>query len=125
MQYPFEVEPSKLWNCSNGRWVDISNTYANLFFRVNGNSSIFGEVQKENVPKIEKVKYNYCKWSDNNCFSDQSEYTFQEGWSHTVSTGYVFSSTLTDAVKNQFFSTGGEVRPRNMAIRIWKCSKSF
>lgn len=40
IQYPHELEPLKLWNCSsNGYWKDISKEYANLFFRVGGSES--------------------------------------------------------------------------------------
>lgn len=61
IQYPYELEPSKLWKCVKyGRWADISNTYANLFFRVNGNKSSFKSVQEENTPRIDIVRFEWC-----------------------------------------------------------------
>lgn len=121
-QYPFELEPSEFWNCSRGHWVDISNTYENLFFRVNGDKSRFGKVQEENKPRIDWVKYSECKWSEDDCTNDDSDYQIiKEGWSHTLNTGFTYDLARQSAIKNLFHSTGGEVRPRNMAIKIWKC----
>lgn len=102
--------------------MDISNTYSNLFFRVNGDKSNFGTVQEEHIPRIDKVKYNGCNWSEADCVGDSGEYEINEGWSHTVSTGHFYNgATETIIMKNQFHSIGGEVRPGNMAIKIWKC----
>lgn len=125
VQYPYELEPVYLWNCSkNGAWKDISNKYANMFFRVNGDKSTFGQVQKENVPRIDRVKWICCSASDSSCNSDLGDYEIVLGdWSHRVLTGYVYSNggAIAYRFQHQYHNSGGEVRPQNMAIKIWKC----
>lgn len=117
VQYPHEAEPVKLFNCSNGKWLDISSTYANLFFRINGDLSNFGSIQEENLPSIDQISRS--------AGSDFTRYSsvniVKNGWSQLLETantdpdksGYYFAI--------QFHNKEGEVRPRNMAIKLWKC----
>lgn len=120
IQYPHEVEPASLWNCStNGHWVDISNTYADLFFRVNGNMSTFGALQEENIPRFDKAKSSHCQRGAG-CAWHEGEITIPIGdWSHILNMAADSASSIYRPIS--FHTSGGEVRPRNMAIKIWKC----
>lgn len=115
MQYPFESEPSKLWNCS-GRWQDISGNYSDLFLRVNGAASSFGVVQEENFPGLDQVKYEDCRHRKCEKIVQAS---FQKGTWQEVMTGYDYYVSNIEYLS--FHQKDGELRPRNIAVKIWKC----
>lgn len=119
MQYPFELEPSELWNCSkNGKWIDISDQYEDLFFRVNGKKTAeFGTVQQESFSKIDKVMRYTCLYG--NCdYGSASIDIVANNWSDKIYTGSENKEGLRFL---QFHQSSSELRPRNMAIRLWKC----
>lgn len=107
VQLPKEKAPAEIW--PNLKWQDVSATYAGLFFRVQGGASAaFGAIQEEDSPRLSKV---------------------------SMSTAAGYTDAGTPIAKGQFGKikagiTGGpwyfqfdvsntEVRPRNMAIKIW------
>lgn len=120
IQYPHEVEPINLWNCSNGVWKDISSQYSGLFFRVIGGSSApWGSIQEASSPYFQKL----VKWS---CGEEGTSCT--SGTSTEISTRFGGSSTYyLDVSRNSdftldYYHSDDEVKPTNMAIKVWKCS---
>lgn len=121
IQYPKESEPSQLWNCS-GRWSDISANFANLFFRVNGDkTATFGAVQDENTPLFDGAKF---RWDFQNEGSKEPPGEIRipkKGWSENVFVGHHHEAKGVAYHSLMFHNSGGEVRPRNMAVKVWKC----
>jgi hypothetical protein len=114
VQLPKEKSPTEIWPLMT--WNDVSSTYEGVFFRViGGGAASFGQVQEDNAPRITEVDT-----LDKSLIADQSQWNWnnksipKEGVSQWSITG---SSA---GVGIRFHSLGGEVRPRNMAIRIWK-----
>jgi len=111
VQLPSQPEPKTL--CPACNWSDISSQYAGQFFRVLGNSSdTFGVVQEENVPHITTIE------SQKNGASQIYLITTikSNDWSNWVYSG---SGDGNDYFL-RFKSSGGEVRPRNQAVKVWK-----
>lgn len=124
IQYPFELEPSKIWKCGeSGIWRDISSTYADLFFRVNGPKSSFGAVQQENAPRLDKVTFTSCNVDESTCKAgdDSASFVPVDGWSNRVFVSWYYEVKATMCFFNFYHNSGGEVRPRNMAVKVWKC----
>lgn len=113
-QLPNQLEPKSLW--PNIDWEDVSSKYTGLFIRVEGgNSAEFGIIQEENAPRVTEVSANWSSAHDYNC-----KVTLIKGeWSQKLYTGGVSG----DNTVIQLYTTSGEVRPRNMAIRIWRRTK--
>lgn len=114
-------------SCHNGAWVDVSSNYSNLFFRVVGNkSSAFGEVQSESLPSIIEEK----KTEQNQPgFPDLTSYDFQNF--NLTSLSKSIEEFLLKYNKEDLRNYGlrltkrdVENRPRNMAVKIWKCVKN-
>jgi len=120
VQLPNEKSPTEIWPWMI--WNDISSTYANVFFRVTGDKAAsFGKIQEENTPRIEKLFSTDDKFSRTNntshCISwDCDTIIPKEGNSSWTYVG----ANSGQASYISFGSSNGEVRPRNMAIRIWK-----
>jgi hypothetical protein len=97
-------------------WNDVSSAYADIFFRVEGNKSgAFGQVQEENSPHLLSIHR-----SDNQgCAQDITNYATSKGkFTDEICLTPSGGSGAYRALS--FNISDGEVRPRNMAIRIWK-----
>lgn len=121
-QLPYQKPPTEIW--PSLAWKDVSARYAGVFFRVRGSSSgSFGEVQDEYVPKLNKVEANYFYQPSMDCGSKfQCKHVKVE--IDKVSS-FFFTGTWPALIINeyrtlQFEYSGGEVRPRNMAMRVWE-----
>lgn len=92
-------------------WTEITSQYAGLFFRVLGaGSAAFGSVQEENSPRLTDV----ASFAGS---APSGQVSVPIGsWSFTIRSGG--SSGSLQAM--QFRASGGEVRPRNGAVRIWR-----
>ncbi len=106
VQFPNEKSPTEIWPLMT--WNDVSSAYAGVFFRVTG-----GEAATPHLVNFNMSNFNGCPDS-NGC--DHSIIPFP-GSSYWVYTGCNGGGTARYA---RFQSLGGEVRPRNMAIRVWK-----
>jgi hypothetical protein len=111
-QIPGQPEPKKIW--PNIDWKDITSEYAGLFFRAEGaNSAKFEELQSDSSPRLIAVTSVF-RHSD-------IIGTRMEVKSGEVSKT-IYSGTYGDGNNYgfKFEVSGGEVRPTNKAIRIWK-----
>jgi hypothetical protein len=115
VQLPNEKSSTEIWPWMT--WNGVSSAYAGVFFRVTGGEAkSFGEVQEDNSPQLLSVETHCCDSQLSAKILDLSksgvsEYIYNgdgdisdtHGWNHI-----------------KFLMKGGEVRPHNMAIRIWK-----
>ncbi len=118
----------------------MSETYAGVFFRVvGGDAAEFGNTQEADAPHIDEIMRKWC-WtgSDNNCEDGAFSYGSQpadvqydislsgsssESWSDNIWSANSYksgdeSSSMGDYLT--FHNSGGEIRPRNMAVKVWK-----
>lgn len=113
VQLPKEKPPSEIW--SSMTWTDISATYEGVFFRVlGGEAAPFGEIQNENSPRLSQIESIHQFWEVGNGVGDIPV----GSWSKKFFTGV--GGNPKDDFTLKFLVSGGEVRPRNMAVRIWK-----
>ena len=113
-QLPNQKPPKYLWpDC---QWKDISSEYAGLFFRtIGGESEPFGQIQNENAPKLDHVNITVDINSDKK-FNINDVYISKE-WSDWFYTGDWYYSR---SKRIRFHTSDGEVRPKNMAMKIWQ-----
>ena len=127
MQLPGEQPPSAIWPWLT--WSDVSASLAGVFFRVaGGGAAEFGQVQPDNSPRLVKVErsrdggssvYNTVPMNSTVLPSgDAASNSYASGWIHTGSNSQ--SYYLINEKYLRFHLSGGEVRPRNMAVRVWK-----
>ncbi|CAG2179746.1 unnamed protein product [Oppiella nova] len=101
VQYPGQLDPDTIWPKLN--WENVTPKYAGLFFRAEGGNSIAFDndiEQDENSPR-------------------------PGTWSKDLFTGKQDGLVLVKphdplTYTMKFMVSGGEVRPRNRAVRIWK-----
>lgn len=133
VQLPEEKSPETLW--PSLKWADISNSYSGVFFRVlGGESEPIGVVQSSFAPSIDSIEYDDCLENapsdPNSCYRKGPKNTADlgsavDGWTDKVTTAHFYSSdysgkqvSWTSSVR--FHSTQGEVRPQNMAVKVWQ-----
>ena len=116
-QLPEQSSPEEIWPHLN--WTEVTEQYAGLFFRAEGNTSEpFGQVQHANQSTISTFS---TRTSGGN---DQIPYQVD----HFIDASYGWNSinwTRSDGLKLPFYAMGvhittGDVRPVNTAVRIWK-----
>ncbi|KAJ6220211.1 hypothetical protein RDWZM_006023 [Blomia tropicalis] len=110
-QLPNQPYPKSLW--PTVEWKDVTSEYSGLFFRAEGNNSAaFGVMQEENAPRLKNVDW----WIPGYQYRNHIIPLQKNSWSQPLWVGGRGSSEIVI----DFYVSGGEVRPRNMAIRIWK-----
>lgn len=112
VQLAGQPAPKSLWPGLN--WADVTGQYAGHFFRAEGGGSApFGQAQSDNAPRIAEIKTT---WGPIGKFSAQVTMVPNQ-WS-----AFFFSGNSGSGDKDAFSIrlTGGEVRPKNMAIKVWK-----
>lgn len=113
VQFPFQPQPQSIW--PNVKWEEVTSKYANYFFRAQGDKTgPFGSNQSETSPHLSSVSNSYYKDSPN---SDTSVSCYKGSWSSRIFTGAYYAS---GSEYLSFFVSNDEVRPQNMAIKIWK-----
>ena len=112
-QLPDQSSPHVLW--PNMKWTEVTQSYAGLFFRAEGNESLpFGQTQQAN----QSIISNY--WCDSHKAAGDIAGTklsveIKEGWTSIYPQPHpAYCGEL------RLFSTHGDVRPRNTAVKIWK-----
>ena len=114
-QFPYQSSPQQLW--PSLQCTEVTQQYAGLFFRAQGNVSLpFGQIQNDNAPHLKKI------WASPNANYRGTVETVLGNWSNFVATGFWNNSDIPNTVSLRFFMSDGEVRPKNMAIKIWKRS---
>lgn len=114
VQLPKEKAPGEVWPLV--AWKDVSKEYAGVFFRaVGGEAADFGKIQEANSNRLEAVKNLP---TEENKFG-QEKVIVPGNWSAPIYTGFN-SSSSSSAGALSFSLSPGEVRPRNVAVRIWK-----
>ena len=110
-QLPNQSSPQQIW--PQFQWKDVTQQYSGLFFRAEGEGSQqFGTIQPSNQSWISNVKGVGCTLEIlRNCRNAYSEMAPNK-WSNNL-IPQVYADGL------YFYTTGGEVRPKNTAIRIW------
>lgn len=112
VQYTERSHPRVIWPTFN--WESITENFANGFFRAEGSrSASFGIYQPDNSPRITNVQLEEetgpHQW-------DLAASTTKAGWTNWLGVAGELGVWRTIRFKVQ----GGEVRPSNYAIRIWK-----
>lgn len=118
VQLPKEASPAKIW--PRFAWKDISAVYAGIFFRVLGEESAdFGAFQNESSPRLTRVSLMPNSTETMNLLLDSVK---PGEWSRGVSvkTPFYHSQKDDDSIYLQFYVSNKEVRPKNMAIKVWK-----
>ena len=114
-QFPSQSKPEDLW--PNTKWSEITSQYSGLFFRAEGgNSAPFGQTQQANQSSISNAYYwgfKYDSFGIGHSYTKET-YLNQNQWAEIESGGATAVYLL------KFFTTDGEVRPKNTAIKIWK-----
>jgi len=118
VQHPKERPPTELWHWM--QWEDVSAAYEGVFFRVlsQNKSAQFGEVQGDDSPRLTSIHIDQRTMFDRHVENVNLLSITPGTWSEKILTGSEYSRDNDRLLK--FFVSNDEVRPRNMAIRIWK-----
>ena len=110
-QYPSQSSPDGIWPVY--KWTEITSQYAGLFFRAEGDGSLpFGQTQQANQTWISDIKAEG---------SVDDSYKDKDNQLTSMNVGKWTEPYFEHSIwKIHFFTTDGEVRPKNTAIRIWK-----
>ena len=140
VQLPYEQSPKEIWPSNWYSWTEVSEAYAGVFFRVvGGNAAKFGNTQEADAPHIDKILQKWC-WTndDNTCSKGATSYDSEpadvkrnislsgsssESWSDPIWSANKYrkgdqSSSMSNYLT--FHNSGGEIRPLNMAVKVWK-----
>ena len=108
-------------------WEDVSANYSGVFFRVvGGEAGAFGKIQMENTNRISKVNvvdYNEAGFDEvkKNPGLNLCQATIQSnGSSKWIWTGTEGGTNGGKWIYVNFESTGGEIRSRNIAVKVWR-----
>ena len=116
-QLPEQLSPEEL--CPSAKWTEVSAEYEGLFFRVIGEDSApFGEPQEMNQKTVSKVSLKGMNFNFFQNYGYVKEYKeeLEDGWTQVKNKDNVLIAVLELDLK----TSGGEVRPRNTAIKLWK-----
>ena len=122
MQIPNEKSPNEIW--PELKWLDISDSYAGVFFRVEGGKSAqFGQVQDENVPRLDTFMMDRNDSPENNSGQPYcGQYHCDNDIPKYGNSTWIWIGKCDSGVNRwvKFHSSDGEIRPKNMAIKVWK-----
>ena len=107
--------PNKYW--PNNEWIDVSEQYSGLFFRVMGGQSCdFNQTEEQLYPSTE-IESTVNEWTK--VYNKNNITIIPDQWSDYVKTGG--SHPNKKRVGLSFHVTNDKMRTTNTAIRIWKC----
>lgn len=117
VQLSDQPDPQVLWPAVI--WEQISEKYAGLFFRAEGlgSTAFNGGVQNENTPRLVSLESAFYAATSAPVYYQAN--VLYGGWSNRFITGEACPGT-SPFYYTRINHSGGEVRPRNEAIRIWK-----
>ena len=120
-QLPKQSSPQQLW--PSLQWTEVTQQYAGLFFRAEGGESLLnGQIQHDNAPHLFRVD----GYNNKNFSTPNSIYTQIGKYSEYIYTGDDYRPEIKGVNQTvyyhnlAFYISGGEVRPKNMATKIWK-----
>ena len=122
VQLPKEKSPTEIW--SGMTWTDVTSNYAGLFFRAGGgDAASFGTIQADNAPHLESIQSGYDSTFSGTCRAVLSPIT--RGQSKVLCSAHSLNINDNNAGGPNYWAmkftlSAGEVRPRNMAIKVWK-----
>ena len=119
IQLPDQPEPNAIW--LNLKWQEITYQYKNSFFRAQGDrTEPFGKVQLQSSPRLSMVNLTYYNGQRINTYSFQENIIPGE-WSKLMYTGLNWApGSGNNRQYINFYVSNEDVRPQNMAIKIWK-----
>ena len=109
IQLPFQKSPQELW--TSCKFEDVTKQYAGKFFRAEGGTEPFGNLQFENSPRLTDVMF----MEDKDAGNWEAKITPGQ-WSPTVTSGNRDGRW----VSMKFLVRDAEVRPINYAVKIFK-----
>jgi hypothetical protein len=116
VQFHNQATPSYVW--PGTKWEDITSGYAGHFFRALGRgAAAFGTSQGENFPRLTQVNSELIKAYSSTEIKQVSlpvGGTSGKLWTGDERPG------IDTFLATSFTTSGGEVRPKNYGIRIWK-----
>ena len=118
VQLPKDKAPTELW--PKMTWHDISADYEGVFFRVvGGGAASFGLVQQGGAPRLGTVHISDIGKDviNNNYYAPYNLTIPASDWSDGIRTGAAESPSF---FYMNFKLTNTEVRPKNMAIKVFK-----
>ncbi|CAG2179123.1 unnamed protein product [Oppiella nova] len=115
VQLPDQKSPGEIW--PGLQWENVSPSYGGLFFRAEGGDSVgFGSEQGYSAPRIERA------YAETYPFSTVPTIDVifpASGWTLPIMSAHNYNDSMNyETLK--FLISGGEVRPVNKAVRIWK-----
>lgn len=117
VRLPNEKSPLEIWPTME--WEDVSSDYAGLFFRaVGGNSASFGTVQEADSPRL--IRMNVIERNVTIESANISVVADNEPSQPLRLYGINDDTDITHLHDVQVTVSKAEVRPRNMAMQIWK-----
>ncbi len=130
VQLPKQQSPVDIW--PTFKWTEVSNLYEGVFFRVSGGEAgAFGSIQEPFAPHIDQLEHTFCTFRPNNTCDKLSlnnliDVPVAGGWSDFVYTTdkYTYDDQIErlDIDGLKVHRVGGEVRPKNMAVKVWSRS---
>lgn len=120
VQYAGQAPPTELFS---GTWEEITEQFANLFFRAQGNlTAEFGEQQESAAPNIVGQMYPWISRDSSHSTSGAFYYklsssTWGVGTSSSGTARLYFDASRCSAV---YKNNVTEIRPMNSTIKIWK-----
>ncbi|XP_054157087.1 uncharacterized protein LOC128955441 [Oppia nitens] len=107
VQLPKEKAPQDIW--PTFKWQEVSANYAGVFFRITGGSAApVGQIQEESTPRLAMIEI-----ADATGYKDKSD-PIGKGGHAKIKAGSTGNPWFF-----QFDVSNDEVRPRNMAVRVW------
>lgn len=114
VQLPREKAPTTIWPSTE--WEDITLNYEGVFFRAGGGGAAsFGEIQEADSPRLTRMAVGEHNSSVSYISMDvEANGEFSKVLSTRGNPDYFMGWGMQVIVSN------AEVRPRNMAVKIWK-----
>ena len=114
-----QSSPQQLW--PSLQWTEVTQQYAGLFFRAEGSGSLpFGQTQQDNAPHLVDIKYHYQDYTGQ---LEGKIVNMKTGEWNDVISGDMFAGSSHKLMHWNMHISEGDVRPKNMAIKIWKRTK--
>ena len=120
IQYGNQAEPKQLWPSLS--WIEVTTEYSGQFFRAFGGASgSFGAPQLGNAPQLTRVSHEWVWRRQRPNENFQGDVFLRPGQTtEPIRTGRSYGAGVGSVYGITFTMSGGEVRPYNSAVRIWK-----